>query len=112
MPVSLRNLDACSAFALGCEAQAMLLQANGLSRRYGTGHAAVTALHPTSFEVEEGEFIAIMGPSGSGKSTLMNLVGLLDRPSYGSLMIAGEPTARLRHDRLAALRNRLIGFVF
>jgi putative ABC transport system ATP-binding protein len=90
----------------------MLLRANALSREYGHGPTAVTALHPTSFDIEEGEYIAIMGPSGSGKSTLMNLIGLLDRPTSGSLTIGGEPVVNVGHDRLAALRNRLIGFVF
>jgi putative ABC transport system ATP-binding protein len=90
----------------------MLLEAHRLTRRYGSGNTAVVALTETSFVVREGEFVAIMGPSGSGKSTLMNLVGLLDRPTSGRLVVAGEDTAGLDHDRLAALRNRRIGFVF
>jgi putative ABC transport system ATP-binding protein len=90
----------------------MLLEADHLTRRYGAGDAAVTALQDTSFQVAEGEFVAVMGPSGSGKSTLMNLMGLLDRPTCGTLTLAGERTTRLGHDRLAALRNRQIGFVF
>ena len=90
----------------------MLLEAHNLTRHYGQGDAAVTALRDTSFAVAEGEFVAIMGPSGSGKSTLMNLIGLLDRPSSGTLVLAGEHTTKLDHDRLASLRNRKIGFVF
>ena len=90
----------------------MLLQAQRVMRRYGHGNSAVTALTETSFVIGEGEFVAIMGPSGSGKSTLMNLVGLLDCPTSGRLVIAGEDTTGLDHDRLAALRNRRIGFVF
>lgn len=90
----------------------MLLEAVNLTRRYGAGEATVTALCDASFGVGEGEFVAIMGPSGSGKSTLMNLIGLLDRPTSGTLVLSGERTAQLRHDRLAALRNRRIGFVF
>jgi putative ABC transport system ATP-binding protein len=90
----------------------MLLEAHRLTRRYGAGDAAVTALSETSFTVAEGEFVAVMGPSGSGKSTLMNLVGLLDRPTSGRLVLAGEDTTGLDHDRLARLRNRRIGFVF
>jgi putative ABC transport system ATP-binding protein len=90
----------------------MLLEAERLTRRYGTGDAAVDALRETSFSIAEGEFVAIMGPSGSGKSTLMNLIGLLDRPSSGRLVLGGEDTTGLGHDRLAQLRNRRIGFVF
>jgi putative ABC transport system ATP-binding protein len=90
----------------------MLLDAHRLTRRYGSGVAAVNALAETSFLIGEGEFVAIMGPSGSGKSTLMNLVGLLDRPTSGRLVLAGEDTTGLDHDRLATLRNRRIGFVF
>jgi putative ABC transport system ATP-binding protein len=90
----------------------MLLEAERLTRCYGSGAVAVNALTETSFTVSEGEFVAIMGPSGSGKSTLMSLVGLLDRPTSGRLVLAGEDTTGLDHDRLAALRNRRIGFVF
>ncbi|HEX2726244.1 MAG TPA: ABC transporter ATP-binding protein [Beijerinckiaceae bacterium] len=89
-----------------------LLAAKELSRRYGRGSAVVDALKRTTFTVEQGEFVAIMGPSGSGKSTLMSLIGLLDRPTSGSLNLAGEDVTALSHDRLAALRNRRIGFVF
>ena len=90
----------------------MLLEAHRLTRRYGSGAAAVNALAETSFVVGEGEFVAIMGPSGSGKSTLMNIIGLLDRPTSGRLVLAGEATTGLDSDRLASLRNRRIGFVF
>ena len=90
----------------------MLLEAHNLTRRYKGGDAAVLALRDTSFQIAEGEFVAVMGPSGSGKTTLMNLVGLLDRPSSGTLVFAGEETTRLGHDALAALRNRRIGFIF
>jgi putative ABC transport system ATP-binding protein len=90
----------------------MLLEAHQLARRYGSGYAAVDALRETSFTVAEGEFVAIMGPSGSGKSTLMNLIGLLDRPTSGRLVLAGEDATLLDHDQLAKLRNCRIGFVF
>ena len=90
----------------------MLLEAHRLTRRYGAGDAQVNALTETSFSVAEAEFVAVMGPSGSGKSTLMNLIGLLDRPTSGRLVLAGEDTTALDHDRLAGLRNRSIGFVF
>jgi putative ABC transport system ATP-binding protein len=90
----------------------MLLEAQALTRRYGQGDAAIDALREASFQVAEGEFVAIIGPSGSGKSTLMNIIGLLDRPTSGTLTFAGERVTKLGHDRLATLRNRRIGFVF
>jgi putative ABC transport system ATP-binding protein len=90
----------------------MLLEACSLKKQYGKREAAVSALQGVSFKIAEGEFVAIMGPSGSGKSTLLNIIGLLDRPTSGTLTLAGQSTANLGHDRLAALRNRKIGFVF
>ncbi len=90
----------------------MLLVADALTRRYGRGKTAVTALADASFAIGRGEYVAIMGPSGSGKSTLMNLIGLLDRPSAGRLVFKGEDVTTLSPDRLAAIRNRDIGFVF
>lgn len=90
----------------------MLLRAEHLTKRYGAGNNAVMALRDATFSVSAGEFVAIMGPSGSGKSTLMNLIGLLDRPSSGRLVVAGEDTSKLSSDRLAGLRNLKIGFVF
>jgi putative ABC transport system ATP-binding protein len=90
----------------------MLLEAHSLTKRYGQRDATTTALDDVSFTVTEGEFIAIMGPSGSGKSTLLNIIGLLDRPTSGTLTLAGECVTKLDRDRLAALRNRQIGFVF
>jgi putative ABC transport system ATP-binding protein len=89
-----------------------LVEAQELTRQYGTGHASVAALRGASFSIADGEFVAVMGPSGSGKSTLMNLVGLLDQPDSGRLVLGGEDTSKLDHDRLAQLRNRRIGFVF
>jgi putative ABC transport system ATP-binding protein len=90
----------------------MLLEACNLAKRHGRGETVVVALQDVSFTVAEGEFVAIMGPSGSGKSTLLNLIGLLDRPTSGTLTFAGECVTKLGHDRLATLRNRRIGFVF
>ena len=90
----------------------ILLEAKSLSRSYGVGATKIAALRDASFSMMSGEFLAIMGPSGSGKSTLMNIIGLLDRPTSGTLALGGEPTARLSPDQAAKLRNREIGFVF
>jgi putative ABC transport system ATP-binding protein len=90
----------------------MLLEASNLTKRYGRREAAVPALQGVSFEIKEGAFVAIRGPSGSGKSTLLSIIGLLGRPTSGTLAFRGECTTKLDHDRLAALRNRSIGFVF
>jgi len=90
----------------------MILRADLLSRVYGRDKAAVVALREASFEVEDGDFVAIMGPSGSGKTTLMNLIGLLDRPTSGTLTLFGQNVTALSSDALAAIRNQRIGFVF
>jgi putative ABC transport system ATP-binding protein len=82
------------------------------SRRYAMGDAVVNALDRVSFSVEAGERVAVMGPSGSGKTTCMNLIGCLDRPSSGRVIVGGEDTARMSQAELAALRNRTVGFVF
>jgi putative ABC transport system ATP-binding protein len=74
--------------------------------------ATVYALRGVSLELHRGDFVAIVGPSGSGKSTLMNLLGLLDRPSDGAYLLAGEDVLALTPDRRARVRNQQIGFVF
>jgi len=89
-----------------------LLQLRGVTRVYRSGAMAVKALRGIDLEIPCGEFVAIMGSSGSGKSTLMNILGCLDRPTEGSYLLAGEDVATLSRDRLAGIRNRLIGFVF
>jgi putative ABC transport system ATP-binding protein len=89
-----------------------LIEARDLCKHYLVGGQTVRALDGVSLDIDAGEFVAIMGASGSGKSTLMNLIGGLDRPTSGQLRLAGEPVETLPPDRLAGLRNRLIGFVF
>jgi len=76
------------------------------------GSVEVAALDNVSLDIQEGEFVAIIGPSGSGKSTMMHIVGCLDRPTAGSYELAGTPVATLDDDGLARLRSRTIGFVF
>jgi len=89
-----------------------LIIANNLTKIYGSGATAVTALKDVSLEVAAGEFVAVMGPSGCGKSTLLHLLGGLDRPTQGSVTLDGHHLAELDDDRLTELRRRKIGFVF
>ncbi|MDD3632096.1 MAG: ABC transporter ATP-binding protein [Atribacterota bacterium] len=83
-----------------------------LKKIYSLGKVKVEALKGVSFEVEEGEFVSIMGPSGSGKSTLMHIIGCLDYPSEGKYFLANQDVTRLSDDQLALFRNKKIGFVF
>jgi putative ABC transport system ATP-binding protein len=87
------------------------VEARGLTRVYGSGSDGVRALHAVDLSIGVGEFVAVMGPSGSGKSTLLHLVGGLDRPDGGEVLIEGRPIARLDDDALAQLRRTRIGFV-
>lgn len=89
-----------------------LLVAEGLEKTYGVGDAATRALKGVNFTVAEGEFASIVGQSGSGKSTLLNLIGLLDTPSAGRVLLAGEDTGTLNRVGRARLRNEALGFVF
>jgi putative ABC transport system ATP-binding protein len=89
-----------------------LVELDGAARRFGSGHTEVTALHPMSLTVDAGELLAVMGPSGSGKTTLLSLVGGLDRPSEGRVIVAGQDVGTLKAKDLAILRRRTVGYVF
>ena len=89
-----------------------LIKLSNLSKTYDLGEVKVAALKGVSLEIQEGEFVALIGPSGSGKSTLMNTLGCLDRPTSGSYLLADEEVAGLNPDQLAQVRNRRIGFIF
>jgi putative ABC transport system ATP-binding protein len=89
-----------------------MLKVENLTKIYWMGEVEVRALGGVSFEVGDGEMVAIMGPSGSGKSTLMNLLGVLDQPTAGSYRIDGEEVAEMGEREMASLRNRKLGFVF
>ena len=89
-----------------------IIELHDVSKLYGFGDATTLALDEINLSVLEGEFIAIMGPSGSGKSTLMNIIGLLDRPTYGTYTLSNRSVAKLRPNQQARIRRDKIGFVF
>jgi putative ABC transport system ATP-binding protein len=89
-----------------------VVEARNLIRVFGTGAARVEALRGVDLRVARGEFVAIMGPSGSGKSTLLHLLGGLDEPTSGSVVVAGQELAKLDDNALSEMRRRHIGFVF
>lgn len=89
-----------------------LIELKGINKTYKNGEQELRVLKDIDLEVEEGEFVAIMGPSGSGKSTLMNVIGLLDRPTSGEYFLEGQEVGNLSEKKLARVRNEQIGFVF
>ncbi len=88
------------------------VQTIDVTKVYRVGHVDYPALRGVSIKIDKGEFVSIMGPSGSGKSTLLNLVGALDRPSSGRVIIDGIDLKKLGEDRLSVLRNQKLGFVY
>ncbi|WP_414837274.1 ABC transporter ATP-binding protein [Candidatus Nanosalina sp. VS9-1] len=89
-----------------------LINLDEVEKTYQLGETTVNALRGSDVEIEEGEFVAVMGPSGSGKSTLMNMIGALDTPTSGSVSIDEEEISGLSEDELALLRSKKVGFVF
>ncbi len=89
-----------------------VINLENVRRVYSMGDTEVQALRGVSFNIDQGEFVTIMGPSGSGKSTCMNMIGCLDRPTDGVVKINGKETALMSEKELAVLRNQTVGFVF
>lgn len=89
-----------------------IIRLENVSKHYVRGRQRVEVLHSLSVDVERGDFLALMGPSGSGKTTLLNLIGGLDRPSAGSVMVCGQRLETLSSGQLAAWRARHVGFIF
>lgn len=90
----------------------MIVQLKDVCKDYMRGSVVVPVLHHIDFELDEGEYVAVMGPSGSGKSTLMNLIGCLDVPTSGTYLLEGRDISSLSENQLAEIRNKRIGFVF
>ncbi len=89
-----------------------IIRLEGVRKIYGVGDLVVNALNGVDLKVDAGEYCAIMGASGSGKSTMMNIIGCLDRPSFGEYYLDGVAVASMADDALATIRNQKLGFVF
>ena len=90
----------------------IILETKGLKKYYGAGESLVKALDGVDLQIEQGEFVSIVGTSGSGKSTLLHMLGGLDYPSEGKVLVDGKDISALKEDALAIFRRRKIGFVF
>jgi putative ABC transport system ATP-binding protein len=90
----------------------VLIELGGVTKVYGTGSAAMSALRGVDLSIASGEFVAVMGPSGSGKSTCMNILGCLDAPTEGAYRFMGVAVGQLTRDQRALLRRNYLGFVF
>src|SRR3990167_5291515 len=89
-----------------------MIEIKNITKKYTNGDNETNALRGISFDIKDGEFVAIMGPSGSGKSTLMHILGALDTPSSGTYILDGQDISKLTDDELANIRRDKIGFVF
>src|ERR1051326_8246191 len=90
----------------------IVIGVKNLVKTYVVGEIEVRALRGVNLDVKRGEFLAVTGPSGSGKSTFMHITGCLDRPTSGQYFLDGQDVAQMSKDKLAAVRNKKIGFVF
>jgi len=97
---------------LGEEGEMALIETRGLKKDYHLGETVVHALRGIDLSIDRGEFVAVWGPSGSGKSTLLNLIGTIDEPSEGQILLQGRDLARLSDNMRTELRNQSIGFIF
>lgn len=88
-----------------------IIELKGVTKEYGQGHTLVQALKPTDFQLEAGQFVAIIGPSGSGKTTFLTLLGHLQTPSKGQILLHGKDTSQLKEKERAALRFNDFGFI-
>jgi putative ABC transport system ATP-binding protein len=89
-----------------------MIKCDNITKIYNSGDVKTIALNGVSFEINDGEFVAIMGPSGSGKSTLMHIIGALDTPTSGEYLLDGQDVSKLSDDELADIRKNKLGFVF
>jgi putative ABC transport system ATP-binding protein len=89
-----------------------IIELNDIKKYYRMGRVEVSALKGVSLSIEEGDFIAVAGPSGSGKTTLMNIIGLIDTPTYGKVRIDGRDTHALNDKKMTDMRHKTLGFVF
>jgi putative ABC transport system ATP-binding protein len=89
-----------------------MITLNGINKVYRTKEIETLALENVNMDVEKGEFLSVMGPSGCGKSTLLNMIGLLDKPTSGTVMLNGINTDGMKDRELAVFRNKMIGFIF
>ena len=95
-----------------CELSKIVLELNGVNKFYGEDDARIQALKEATFSIKQGELLLVVGSSGSGKTTLLNMIGLLDKPTNGTILIDGIETTKLNDNQISSFRNVKLGFVF